>query len=270
MPAFKKRSYKKRAPKKSARGGKKSSAVSSAVKGYVKKAIAADLENKQVAATTITSFGSILQETSMNSRPILPYTGYGPLILQGVGQGGRVGNSCKIKSVFLNYVLYPLPYDVVTNPNPTPFHVQMFLGNVRQYKGILPQSTDVNLMFQLGSSTVAPQGTLIDLCSQINTDDWDIKKKWDHKLGYATSGGTGTSAIYQSYANNDFKLNVVRKMNITKHCNSLMKFNDAASTISGSNLFLFFQAISCNGGAYGATVQVARIQYQIIINYEDA
>lgn len=243
--------------------------VSVGVKRYVTRALNRRIENKQIAGTQALSFGSILESPDMNAYPILPYTGF-LTCPQGVTQGTRTGNECKIKRVMLNYVLLPQQYNVTTNPIPVPIHVQMFLGAVKQYKGILPQSADVNLMFQLGGSAVAPGGTLMDLTYQINKDNWDIKKAWSHKLGYAAYGGTGTVPSQQSFTNNDFKLNVVGRIDITKHCAAVMKFNDGNSTHQGANLFFMFQAISANGAATGATVQTAQIQYSVSIEYEDA
>jgi len=243
--------------------------VSLSVKRFVKTAIAREIENKQIAITQALSFGNVVESPDLNAYPVLPYSGF-TLLPQGVTQGTRTGNQCKIRRVMLNYVLLPQPYNATTNPNPVPVHVQLFLGAVKQYKGILPQSADINLMFQLGGTTVAPTGALLDLTYQINRDNWDIKKQWGHKLGYAAYGGTGTIPAQQSFTNNDFKLNVVNRMDITKHCAASMKFNDGNSTHQGANLFFMFQAIAANGAALPATVQAAQIQYSIIIEYEDA
>jgi len=243
--------------------------VSLSVKKYVKRALHAEIENKQIAASVTTSFGNINESPDLNAYPILPYSGFLTLP-QGVTQGTRTGNQCKIRKVYLNYVLVPLPYNATTNTTPVPLHVQMFLGAVKQYKGILPQSADINLLFQLGGTSLAPGGTVLDLTYQVNKDNWDIKKMWMHKLGMANYGGTGTNPGFQSYANNDYKLNVVNKMDITKHCAAAMKFNDGNSTHQGANLFLMFQAVASNGLALAATQVVAQLQYSVIIEYEDA
>jgi len=256
---LKKRVYKKKTVKK----------VSLNIKKYIKQVIAKDIENKQVDSQTYTSFGSILNDPFLDIRPILPYTGY-ISIPQGVLQNNRIGNVVKTKKVYLNYALYPLPYDAISNVNTIPFIVQLFLGNVKQYRGVLPQATDINLLFQSGSTALAPTSTLIDLCSTINYDNWDIKKMWTHKLGFSSNNGTGVSAAYQGFTNNDFKLSVVKRMDITRFCPVNMKFNDASSTTTGNNLFFFFQAIPANGSAYIATQLPARIQYNIVIEYEDA
>lgn len=243
--------------------------VSTTVKSFVKSAIAKQTENKTASVEANINFGSILQNATMNAYPMLPYTGY-LTIPQGVTQGTRIGNICKVKRVTLNYTLLPLGYNITTNPNMLPFTVVLYLGAVKQYKGLLPQSSDVALLYQLGASTVAPSGTLSDLIYNINKDNWDMKKVWTHKIGYAANEWNGGSSTNQYYTNNDFKLNAFRRMDITKHCAKTMKFNDSIATQQGNNLFFMFQTIQSNGTAAPATVQQCNIRFFVTIDYEDA
>jgi len=246
----------------------KAKPVSVAVKKYVARTLSRTIETKSTSVETETNFGSRVSNQTMNARPIMPYTGY-LTIPQGVTQGTRIGNICKVKKVSLNYVLIPLPYNLSTNPNAIPSHVIMYLGRVKQYKGILPEAADVSLLYQLGATTIAPSGTLSDLMFNINTDNWDIKKRWTHKLGSANNQGTGGLASSQYYANNDFSQNIVRRMDITKMCPAMMRFNDSLSTQALDNLFFMFQAVPANGGSTGQYI-TCNIRYFITIDYEDA
>jgi len=272
MPGFKKRSYKKRAAtkKKSSRGGRKSSAVSSAVKTYVKQTIHSQIENKTQSQRESLSFGTANESPDLNVFPITPYIG-GLTILQGTAQNQRIGNTIKTRKVMLNYVLRPVTYDALVTPTPQPIIVQLFLGRVKQYKGIAPTVTDMNFLFQLGNTSTAPTGTLLDLVYIINKDDWDIKKQWTHKLGNSIyNAANGLNGLNQYFANNDYKLNYVKKVDVTKYCPATIKFDDNSATNNGNGLFFFFQAIKANGDTGNSTNLLAHIDYFITYEYEDA
>lgn len=241
--------------------------VSKFVKKYVKRQIHKNIENKQSFVNNQIGFGSALESPDLNFAPILWMTGYHTLGL-GVTDGNRVGNQVRIRRVMLKYVIVPLPYDAATNATPQPFHVQLFLGRVKQAKSYLPTSTDVGLLFNAGSSSFGPSGGLIDLNSDVNTGYWDIKKVWEHKVGYAIDKNISTT--YQEFANNDFKYNVVRKMDITRYIQKLIQFNDSSASVQNGNLFFGYQAISATGNATGASQILARMNYSITITYEDA
>jgi len=260
-----KRTYRKRST--AARG--KRSSVSAGVKKYVKQTIAKNIENKTLQVNGGSSFGNILESTDMNVYPMLPYTGY-MTIPQNVLQGGRIGNAVKVKKLMLSYVLRPTAYDVAFNNSPCPVEVDMFLGHVNQLPGFLPLPGDLTFLFQTGSASSAPVGSLRDLISTVNTDYWTIKKRWRHKIGFSSNNGTGGYAAGQYAQNNDFKMNVVKKMDITKFINKNLKFNDGTATIQGKNLFFFYQAVKANGGVTTSTELTANIEFWIDIQYEDA
>ena len=254
--------------KRAARAVKKPP-VSVAVKKYVKSAMSKQIENKTVSVEQNVNFGSVAASGVLNAFPMLPLTGFFSLG-QGVTQGTRIGNRCKIKKVTLNYTLIPTAYNVTTNVNAIPNHIIMYLGTPRSCPGEYPTTGDISLLYQLGASAVAPTGTLSDLIYNINNDEWDMKKVWTHKLGPAASEWNGGQSTSQYYTNNDFALNVVRRMNITKYCQKTMKFSDGLSSHQGKNLFFMFQAIYANGTAAGATQLTTNIRYFVTIDYEDA
>lgn len=257
------RPYKKRAIKRTT--------VSQAVKKYVKRTLSAQLENKTAAVEAEADFASYDSVTtpSMNAFPMLPYTGY-LTIPQGVTQGTRVGNEIKIKKVMLNYTLHPLPYDATTNGRPQPVEVLMYLGSTRASRGIVPDSADLSQFFQLGATARPPNGSLDDCLLEINRDYWDVKKAWRHKIGNSNNNGTGNLAAAQSFQNNDFKLNEVRRLNITKLCPKTVKFNDSSNPQQGPNLFFMYEAVPAAGGAFLGSQRVVHINFYLQIDYEDA
>jgi len=264
-----KRSVKKSVKKSYRKKVMKKPNVSVAVKKYVNRMIHTDQENKVVNFQQQLSFGNSLNNSSLYAHPILPYTGFGT-ISQGITQGTRIGNEIKIRKVMLKYVLRPTGYDVGSNPFPAPVEVEMFLGRTRGVPGEIPVVVDFNNLFQSGGTTFGPAGNLNDLLSEVNLDYWTIKKRWRHKIGFAGNNGTGAIAASQYFNNNDFKLNVVKKLNITKLCPKTLKFNDSNNTVQGPGLFFFYQALNAGGGTNGSTALPCHITYWIDIHYEDA
>lgn len=265
-----KRSYRKssRRPARK-RVYKKRSTISTKLKKYVKKQIHKNIENKCVNLELATEFGSYLQNNTMNVQPMCPYTTLFPGPSSGVLVNNRIGNEIRPRKVMLRYVLRPTPYSATTNPSPAPVHVQMFLGYLKQASGVLPQILDFTI-FNNGSSSFTPSGTLSDLCAPLNKDQWTIVKTWTHKIGFADNQNSGVNVSWQGYANNDFKLNVVKKLDITKHIPKVIKFNDAVQSQQGRNLFFFYQAIAANGSPMTSVIRPVAINYWIDFHYEDA
>jgi len=258
MPMRKKRVY-----------GKRKSSVSQVVKKYVKRTIHAQVENKCTQISSGATFGNVLQDPELNAFPMAPLSGFWS-IAQGVQQGQRLGNQIRTRKAYLNYVLRPVRYDSVYNPNPQPSEVQLMLGHVKNTPAFAPAAPDVQLLFQNGSTTAPPTGSLRDIISVINTDFWVIKKRWTHKIGYASSTGTGLSGNNQYFANNDFKLNVVKRIDITQYLPKLFQFNDNSISPTSKNLFFMFYAVSSDGGIYPATTTPVNIEFWLDYHFEDA
>lgn len=255
--------------RKSTRKSSRRSSVSTKIKRYVKRQIHKNIETKKIFVQQGSAFGSVNNNTSMYMFPMLPQSGIWSIPL-GVTQGNRVGNKIAIRKVVLRYTLNALAYDAVSNTSCMPCEVDMFLGNVKRYRGELPTSTDIGSLFDGGSTSYAPVASLIDLTSPINTDYWDIKKRWRHKVGNSDVTGSGAQAGAQYFANNDFKLNVVRTLNITKHCPKTVTFNDSNQNQQGPNLYFFYQAIFANNNVMNASQTPLRINYNVEVQYEDA
>jgi len=243
--------------------------VSYAVKKYVKRTIHAQIENKSVQINGGETFGSVNQSPDFNAFPMCPQSGYWG-ITQGVGSGNRIGNQIKTRRAYLSYVLRPAPYNGTTNPNPVPCEVQLMLGYVKNTPSFPPAAVDVTQIFQSGSSVTAPVGSLRDIISVINTDFWVIKKRWTHKIGYATATGTGSQAGPQFFSNNDFKLNVVKRIDITRMLPVNFTFNDNAISAISKNLYFMYYAVSASGDILAAPYAPAAIEFWLDYHFEDA
>lgn len=261
------KAYRKRGARKPLR--KRIPVVSAAVKSYVKRTIHNNIENKCVQISGGNSFGNINESVEMNAFPMCPLSGFWS-IQQGVTQGTRISNQIKTRKVYLNYVLRPTQYDASFNQAPQPTIVQMYLGYVKNTPCFAPAAPDVAQLFQSGAFTTGPVGTLRDTIAVINTDYWVIKKRWTHKIGYAINDGLGAQAAAQYAANNDFKLNVIKRIDITKMVPATYQFNDSSISPTSKNLFFMYTAVATNGASFNATTLPTNIEFWVDYHFEDA
>jgi len=247
----------------------KKQTVSQAVKKYVKQSIHSQVENKCQNVQAGANFGNVLQNTSMNMYPMCP-SASAWTISQGVLQNNRIGNVVKPVKVTLSYVIRPNGYDATTNAGPIPMEVELFLGYVKPGPSILPTASDISVLLQNGNASVAPIGNLTDIIASVNKDYWHIAKRWRHKVGYADTGGQGNNSTFQFFTNNDFKLNVVKKLDITKYIPKTITFNDSGSATTAKGLYFFYQGVSAAGNILASSQTPLNIQFWIDFQYEDA
>jgi len=266
---FKKRNYRKRVSKRRSVVGRRRSSVSVAVKKYVKSTISRNVEDKRNSSENSFAIGSVSNSSTLYARPVTPAGGF-MTIAQGTGQGDRIGNVIKTKKCILRYALFPVPYDITVNPNPAPVEVLIILGYLKVTPCSTPTSAGIQQLYQIGNTTIGAQGDLGDLINPFNTDVWVIKKTMRHKIGYADNSGTGSRNGSQFYANNDFKLNVVRSVDITSIYPSKFVFQDTQTIPQNAGLFLMVQAINADGTTSNAANTKAFFEYTVDYHYEDA
>lgn len=258
-----KRPYKKRVSKPRFARPK----VSAPIRQYVKRAIHTQLENKHalIVQNVITPTAYVFN-TTMNCVSCIPSVN---ILQTSLGQSGRIGNQISTRSLFFNFVLYPRPYDVISNNLPTPQEVLIFIGKVKGTKINTPAIGDFNRLWQNGNTAVGPYSDLRDLTQTYNKDVFQIYKIMRFKLAFSNHEGTGNLPGQQFYANNDFKLNVVRKMNLTKHCPKILKFNDASTIPVNDNLYMWITTVNADGTTASNT-QPIQMSYSFHYSYEDA
>lgn len=211
----------------------------------IKKVIHKTAETKLASSEMVIGFGNNQQSPTMNVRTLSPSSAYMPII-QGPSQDERIGNRIQTKSVILRYILHALPYNATTNTAPCPIDVVMWIGRLKRSIDS-PTSANFSNFLQYGSASVAPVGDLSDINGVINKDYFTVDKKIVHKIGFADYGGTGVNVGAQSYANNDYKYNVVRKVNLTKCFAKTYVFNDADNDPQNSRTYIWFEAIRADG-----------------------
>lgn len=269
MQPFKKRAFKKRAPKRAKKYVRKPK-VGVAVKKYVKQAIHANVENKRAITDNGFAVGSIANSATLYARPITPWGAPYLNIVQGLGQGDRIGNKCKTLKAMMRYTLSPLSYDLTTNPLPTPTEFMIIIGFVKSTPTAIPTAAQIGSIFQNGSTSAGPAGDLGDLIQPFNTDTFTIKKVIRHKIGNSDYSGTGSQNNSQRYANNDFKLNAVRALNITNIYPKTLTFSDAGAQIQNAGLYVMCQAVKADNTTSNALYTYVNFNYTIDLTYEDA
>jgi len=223
-----------------------------------------EVKKAQVTANPI-NVTSYFVSNSMNVASMIPYNN----ITQGTGQSNRIGNRIRTRSCKFSFVISPNSYNATLNNPMLPQEVIIYFGVVKNSKAIEPTSTDFSRLFQNNGSQTAPNGTLLDLTQEFNTDYWTIRKVVRYKVGTANYGGTGSSPNDQSFANNDFKLNIVRTLDLTSICPKQLMFNDTVAQPTNDGLFMWVQCVPANG-SQGSSLRPLRMEYCIRYSYEDA
>lgn len=247
--------------------------VTKPIKTYVKRAINSAIETKMVTkegtaslfAYTGTSWSSAcgFRVTPSN----LGSTGV--VISQGDAQDQRTGNVIKTHKCLFKGVIYPNGYDVATNPIPRAQEIVFWFISFRPQPSISTNPVD-GTFFQQGGSAIAPSGSLIDTVRSINKERFIVYGKKVMKLGFQSYNGTGQSAGYGNYANNDFKLNCRFSFDLTKHVPKKVLFNDALNNDPTTRaLWVVWEAVNSDGTTQGIANVPATMQYQIDYYYKD-
>lgn len=246
--------------------------VSPTIKKYVSRVVHSQIENKHALSVTNSAVVTAYTfSTTLGVTTCLPTVN----ISQSLGQSGRIGNTIKTRKLMFNFYLYPLPFADPSNTIPKPQEVLIFLGKVKGQKDRTPITTDFQKLWQNGNSSTQPYSDLRDLTQIVNKDYWIVYKVMRFKIGTASYEGFSTTPLQvpqqaqQYYANNDFKLNVVRRMNITKYCPKTLKFNDTTLSPSNDNLFMWHLCVNSDGSVASSPSPI-NIGYSFQYEYEDA
>jgi len=235
--SFKKRAYKRRASAKM-------------VSSMVKQQLAKQVEKKQWLQSNglkkFTDYGNI----TFNNDNVVPLTPtVGQQLGQGVGMSQRIGNKVRITKATLEIIVYPAPYDNQGNEVnllPQPYDVRMIICHGKQ----TPSEVIVSgTFFDNGNTTRSPTDNLQDMMIPVNKDLYVVSKDIKFKVGNADYEGNASSTVNNYYANNDYKLNYMRKFDITKYLPKNIEWNDSQAIPSSfipSACFFIAPAVGTN------------------------
>jgi len=277
MPFYGKRRapYKKR-PKSTKKRATKRRGVSLATKRYVNRAIHKNIENKSLDYTLAdTTMASYFRTPDLFTLSMIPYNNFNTTgSTQSTAQSSRIGNEVRTRKCIFSFVLRPGPYDVIFNTKVVPQNIVMFFGKVKNKKPQAPTATDFAKMFQAGTSTQQPTNTLLDMVLAPNNDYFTIYKKLTFKVGYqqslAPTATATANSIWQYQANNDYRMNVIRKIDLTKYCPKVLKFNDTTTQPTNDGLWCWAWCVPADGDYTNVGSKPLYIDYNLHYEYEDA
>lgn len=263
----------KRVSKKTVKKGKRSSPKArtsmKAVKAVVKREIARNVENKISEVYNLSQ--NIVGPTSAAFTSNIIALGCAPTaiqISQGTSQGARIGNEIKIKKMRFKGILYPLQYNVTTNPGITPLIVKMWLFYDKSAPTSAP--SPITDFFQFGGATLAFQNVMADSILPINTDKYRVLTSRTFKLGFGSYTGTGATAAQQYYANNDFKYNQSFSIDLMPYIIKETKFNDNSTDPMTRHLFCMWSVMNSDGSTMNSAYIPAHVTWIQECEFEDA
>lgn len=270
--AYKRKSYKRRASKRTYKRRASKRPRRSGVKAIVKREIARNIENKTIQAYdhgwNVTAFPNASFDTA-NILPMSP-DAVGLIIPQGTGQGTRVGNKIKIKKLTFSGVVHPTPYNATSNVTPAPCMLKMYFFYDKYNPAEVPTVKANGDFFQFGSTTTTFQNDLSDIVSPINQDRYRVMATRTMKLGYAWYEGTGAQANQGNLSNNDFKLNAVFRVDLTRCVPKVYTFRDGVTSPTTRGIYMMAVPIYANGLQMSAATIPLQISWVQTCEYEDA
>jgi len=246
-----KKPYKKRATKRTAR-------VGDAVKQYVKRALAKEIENKEIY-----TYGANI---GIGANPgLVPVVSrLSPSISQGLGKSDRIGAEVIVKSATIKGYVNLKPYDGATNPYVAPMYVKMWLVSCKETNsGSIADTALASTFFDVNNANLGIQGNMLDMLFRINKERWTLHATKTLKLGFANVPGLATGISDNSPFSAPFQFN------FGKHLGRL-KFEDGATIPTNKNCWIVFTAAKADGSAGSSTADFAEFHFVTSWNFTDA
>jgi len=266
MPKFYPKYRKKAVPRK--RVYKKKTVAKSSVKTMIKKALDRRIENKHGGTTGQLGAYQDGANTVIGSFQLLP------VITQGVTESTRVGNTIKMKNIFMKGFLRYNTTGLlnVTPTNPIPYHVRIFIGKLK-YTNAAPSVSEFNGLLRTGSSNVPFNSTDgLSLCRKVNTEQFTVYYDKIFKLGTAIPSQTSSVFnVANGISNNDYKLNHYIKINMTKFCKKNFIYDNNATGPTNNGLYMWAGLVDALASdiTLGNTPPVV-LDFDIEYSFEDA
>lgn len=248
-------------PKNFRKRGRKPAKVSSNLKQYINKTIARQAETKVMVISGACPVNCYSVITPASVRTLAP------VMLQGTGEGQRIGNKITIRKVLLRGHITLATGATTPYPNSynTQFNCKMFIGHIRYAPPQSPNSGDLSKLLRSGNTSSDFGQDLLSLMKPINKDYWVINNQRTFKIGI--SSGAGSSQLTGS-ANNDYSMSRMFRIDITKAYKKTIRYSDNTATPENMGLFIFAGATDMIGSPtnYG---QVAGINFEYEVYYDD-
>lgn len=249
-------------------------AANARIKAVVKRVLGTQAETKVLQTSgsiNARPFDNIMSSANFNScvMCLTPqggtlggWSGGGYAILgNGIGQDQRIGDECRMKATYFNYLCIPQSYNATTNPVPAPQIVTLYFikPKIRNASGLASSNILAGAtadFFECQTNTDSGfSGTLIDMLRKVDRDNYQVIAIRQHKLGYA--GNLNTSNQLSTFPNNDFKAFAKGRVKIPSYvwkCNRLEEYESR-------NIYVFATSVRADNTAIPST------QIPVVINF---
>jgi len=241
----------KKQPKKADRLDK--SGITKLIKSTIERRI-----EKKIFTDYATNFAIV---TAASSTPT--YRTLLPLISQGAAKSQRIGNEIQVKKAVLNVAVNILPSGAV-NSTPLPCYVKIWIVKFKELNGVnLNSTTAASNWFETNNSSVALQGSMLDVLLKLDTDLWEVVAERMVRLG-TTSYFSGGLTTFPGYLDNS-PMSKTFSIDVTKGFPKTVKYNDNGSTTpTNCNLYVVWQAVAASGvSSSGQSMAEYHIGYHV-------
>lgn len=231
----------------------------------IKKTVIAMAEAKKIQfSQTANVFGYNAAAQGFCSFQLTPVNAGSLNIVQGTGEADRIGDKVRVKKVTLSYVLQAGPLDASFNTVPAPQDVRMIVCYNKQSKVLSPPAGN---FFDAGDSSAAPTSNMLDMVNFVNSEYIQVHGDWRHKVGVQTFPHPNTKD------NNDYKLNAMKTIDITKWYPKTLTWNDTSGVIMEQSKWLQILVAPADGSAVDTvgltTFKPLLISYAINLEFTD-
>lgn len=168
----------------------------------------------------------------------------------------RIGNEVNTVKLLFNYTIHPNSYNATTNPDMFPQEVLIYFFKIKGNTSDTFDTTYLSQFYENGSSNQSPTGYLMDINNKINEDSFTFLCMKRHKVGRSIIGTAANLTLpnYNSGVNNDFKFNIVGKVNLTKYCPKRIVWTDGQAQANVPVIHMLVQTISALGGVQTTSI----------------
>lgn len=284
MPyARKRRTANRPKPRFRARGGmrKRPLRTNKSLTKTIRRVINRQAETKSVQ-TSVSKFPMCLQQSGSviggNVFIMTPSQAtYGYNISRGTSNNNMIGNKIRITSLIQDIVIVPLPYDGTTNTQVRPSIVRLYY-----FKSKRNPAEDPNIAAYANSSTTATAdffdlssgdygfiGGLFDMTRKIAPENYTYLTHRTYKVGNATPALTAGTTTAHALTNNDYKMSVISRVNLTRYVNKTPWTKDDAGNWTKPWIICLIQVVSGNGDIYTTSQLPVNVQFNVSCKFKD-
>jgi len=187
-----------------------------------------------------------------------------PQLSQGTQDAQRIGNKVKCVGGSVCGFVNLIPYNAVTNPQPPPVWVKIFLCSYKRQQTNSITNTDADsAFFRVNNANLAFQGNMLDMCLPVNDDSWMVHDTRSFKIGATAANTAGSSPISSGTWTDNSDMSQKFQFDLKGILGSL-SYNDATVVPTNKNLWLIFQTVNADGN----TSSLNSCEYHYVVDFK--